>query len=228
MYQDWINQQKDYLTKLEDWQIRYLKQYTDDGHKLLRDVTLEFVKPFDWDDFRVKIGKGHMYYYYEIFYNLSYLLRDRQVIAPRQIGRNFSVENLIKHYQYFKNEDYKKVIMRIKKIITNIIKRAPPAIEDMILYRGTEDAYFIVEGTNEYSSPNIISTSLSRRIATEFINKSSGCCLKIISVPKGTSALYLEPITVLEREEEVILLPNTKFTKQSDEDGKIYYMDITD
>ena len=54
------------------------------------DVTLEFVKPFDWDDFRVKLGKGHMYYYYEIFYNLSYLLRDliRQVIAPRQIGRN--------------------------------------------------------------------------------------------------------------------------------------------
>ena len=81
--------------------------------------------------------------------------------------------------------------MRIKKIITNIIKRAllsllyfkiiyfyskiglinKKLIEDMILYRGIcktfdwdEDAYFIVEGTNEYSSPNIISTSLSRQI----------------------------------------------------------------
>ena len=227
MYEDWIKLQKNYLNNLESWEISYLKQYTDDGHQLLRDITLEFIKPFDWEWFREKLGRGEMYYYEDIFYNLSYLLRSNRIRAPKHLNKDFSVNNLKKWYKTFTNDDYKKAIMRIKSIIVNIIKRAPVTTQDMLLYRGTEDAYFVIQGTNEYSSPNIISTSLNKTIAMTFTKKETGCCLKIITVPEGTSALYLEPITEVEGEEEVLLIPDTKFIRQRDDDGKIYYMDIS-
>ena len=228
MYEDWIKLQKDYLNNLESWEISYLKQYTDGGHSLLRDVTLEFVTPFNWERFREKIARGEMNYYDDIFFNLSYLLRSHRIRPPKFLNKNFSVDNLKKWPSVFSNEDYKKAIMRIKSIIVNIIRRAPVTTQDMLLYRGTEDAYFVIQGTNEYSSPNIVSTSLSKRIALTFTKKETGCCLKIITVPEGTSALYIEPISEVEGEEEVLLLPDTKFIRQRDDDGKIYYMDISE
>jgi hypothetical protein len=223
---EWKLKQKKYIDDLEEFQIDLLKHYINFGNELL---TSYITNRLVWKDFYNKLEKGEMYFYNHILYNLNYFIKTKIIKIPNEIKDEFTLKKLKNFVIYFSKDDYKKIIDKIIKDIDRIIKNAPVNNEQMTLYRGTRDPYFIVPGTNEYVSNTIVSTSLNINQARQFIDETTECCLKIISVPLYTPMLYIDSIAEEEDlggEEEVLLQSNTRFIKEYEEFGKVYHMKI--
>jgi hypothetical protein len=226
MSTDWKLKQKNYIDDLEDFQIDLLQHYINFGNELL---TSYITNKLVWKDFYIKLDKGEMYFYNHILYNLNYFIKSKIIKIPSEIKDEFSLKNLKKFVNYFSKDDYGKIIDKIIKDIDRIIKNAPVNDQQMILYRGTRDPYFIVPGTNEYISKTIVSTTLNINQARQFMDETTECCLKIISVPPNIHMLYIDSLAEEEDlggEEEVLLQSNTHFIKEYEDFGKVYHMKI--
>ena len=204
---NWIESQKRYIESLNEHQKNTITDFTDDGHELLKEVVLNTI---DWDKFYSSIKDGRVHFYELIIYKIHRLFR--------QQGSHTTIEIIKSSTDSIPKNVYITVIKKIQDDINYIINKAPRTTEEMTLYRGTLDPYF-TNKKGEWVSPITVSTSLSEEIAREFMDKVKKCCLKIIKIPKGTRMLYVEPVTVIEEEQEVLLPSGSKFKVKELERG---------
>ncbi len=196
----WIETQQIYINSLNEYQKSTITDFTDDGHELLKEVILGTI---DWDKFYVSIKDGRVHFYELIIYKIHRLFK--------QQGVETSIETIKSTTDSIPKNVYSTVIRKIQDDINYIINKAPKTKEKMTLYRGTLDPYF-KNNKGEWISPIVVSTSLREELAREFMDKVKRCCLKIINIPKGTRMLYVEPLTVIEEEQEVLLPSGSKFS----------------
>ncbi len=217
--QSWINSQNKYIEELSEEERYLLIQYSDDGNIVLKNNVLNRI---DWDDFYERMKFKSMYFYetiitklseyitinyYSLNNRLKYLI-EKDDILSQELS---TIREFIKMYtDMFSIEVYNQILYEIQRDINSIIENSPPLSANLTVYRGTEDPYFINE-KDEYVSPTIVSTSLHKSVAAEFINKTSGCCLKRITLKKGITCLYIESITAVEGENEILLPSGVKF-----------------
>ena len=227
---EWKNNQTTYIISLNKYEKQMIKDYTDDGHTLLRNIVIQGDQ-FDWETFYKSIGKGQVHFYELIMYKVLRILRQNSRLIPRQIktemgwNQPLDIETLKHKSVWIPAKMYKEAIGKIQKDINRLILNSPPLLEDMTVYRGTIDPYF--KKDDKYISPVIVSTSLRETIALTFTG--TDCCLKKIHVPKGCHVLYIEPLTVIEQEEEVLLPEHTSFVIEKEyikNDKRVFEMKV--
>jgi hypothetical protein len=89
-----------------------------------------------------------------------------------------------------------------------------------ILYRGVKDKYYYTDPLNKtFQTNTFISTSFNPEAAFEFADKK--CCFKKIITGPGTRGLFIEAISQIPGEREILLNVGTKFNIIDDKD-KLY------
>jgi hypothetical protein len=125
---------------------------------------------------------------------------------------------LIKNLNKFNIEFYSFITEFYINDLNKIINNSPKFPEDCILYRGVKDKYYKSEDSDEYYNLSFMSTSYDKEVAYSFTNKEdpgsskdTECCIKKIMVPKGARGIFMECITVIPSESEILLATNNKF-----------------
>jgi hypothetical protein len=92
-----------------------------------------------------------------------------------------------------------------------------------ILYRGVKDKYYYSDHSKTtFQTNTFMSTSFNAESAFEFADKK--CCFKKIIAGPGTKGLFIEAITQMGGENEILLNVGTKFNIIEDKDKN--YVDI--
>jgi hypothetical protein len=92
-----------------------------------------------------------------------------------------------------------------------------------ILYRGVKDKYYYSDPSKKtFQTNTFISTSFNPEAAFEFADKK--CCFKKIIAGPGTKGLFMEVLTQIPGEREILLIFGTKFNIIEDKDKN--YVDI--
>jgi hypothetical protein len=122
---------------------------------------------------------------------------------------------------------YVKCIKSYADDLSRIINNSPPIKNTTIVYRGVKDKYYIDNAVNDtFKSSTFISTSYSPEKAMNFTYgmdiHNSECCFKKIILGPGTKALFMEAITAVDGEFELLLNKDTEFAIIEDKDEEYF------
>lgn len=162
---------------------------------------------------------GKLQIYIELINNQykSLLLSDRYIL-------------LVSLWNYMHSDIYKIVIMKFYEDLTRIIEGSPPLTKDIKVYRGVRDDYYL-RGSKDgiYKNIGFISTSLDVEKAQLFQNsdnnkdRKEACCIKVITLLKGTKAILIMPISTYGDEKEVLLNHGSVYSIKTPKILKTFY-----
>ena len=110
-----------------------------------------------------------------------------------------TIAQLRKQYLDITLPQWRRVLTEYVKDVERIFKESPPLPEPLTVYRGLRQR-------PKPSRKGLVSTSLSKKIANTFINRTKKCCLQTIEVPKGAHVLPLFAISMFNVVEIEMLL----------------------
>jgi ADP-ribosyltransferase exoenzyme len=93
--------------------------------------------------------------------------------------------------------------------LTTLFSKAPPLGKDISVFRGTKTFYYKSEGSNYFVNNDFVSTSLSPEKAINFTE--GDCCFTQFDLKADIKAFFLEPVTQVQDEIEILLPPGHKF-----------------
>ncbi len=181
-------------------------------------------------------------YYLPIFFQLIEIIKDGK--SPRikrlidtapitllDIKSNINYSDLtstylyiLKKLEYFTDELYGECIKMLSEDLKRILNNAPAMKKTSILYRGVKDKYYYTDPLNKtFQTNTFISTSFNPEAAFEFADKK--CCFKKIIAGPGTRGLFIEAITQIPGEREILLNVGTKFNILDDKDKSYLKID---
>jgi hypothetical protein len=181
-------------------------------------------------------------YYFPIFFQLIEIIKDGK--SPRikrlidtapitliDIKSNINYSDLtstylyiLKKLEYFTDELYGECIKMLSEDLKRILNNAPAIKKTSILYRGVKDKYYYTDPLNKtFQTNTFISTSFNPEAAFEFADKK--CCFKKIIAGPGTRGLFIEAITQIPGEREILLNVGTKFNIIDDKDKAYFAVD---
>jgi hypothetical protein len=117
---------------------------------------------------------------------------------------------LIKNLNYFKDNFIAAATKIFIDDLQRIIENSPSTINEMILYRGVKDKYFMQDDSQIFINKTFMSTTYDVNTSFEKFAGDS-CCVKKIIVKPGTKCLFMESLTQVSYENEVLLGLNNKF-----------------
>lgn len=123
------------------------------------------------------------------------------------------------------------LINAYRKELSKIIKHSPQLGYDMVVFRGVKEESYHAPGTIAYVSNSFLSTSVNPRIARNFGNTpiyGTGFTQFVyeITIPAEIPCLYLEGITAIKGEAEVLLPHNLKIQAKYESNLKHYSFNI--
>lgn len=119
----------------------------------------------------------------------------------------------------FSKDFWIDVVKMFCQDLDRIIKNSPVVEKEMILYRGAKDKYY-KNSSNIYVNNTFMSTSFDYNIPFQFV--AGGCCLKKIILKPGSNCLFMESLTQMPGENEILLGLNNKFKIVEDEVKSFY------
>jgi|694.fasta_scaffold38874_3 hypothetical protein len=94
--------------------------------------------------------------------------------------------------------------------LKKIFDKAPALDEDMVVFRGVSTMYYKKDNSDKFYNNTFMSTSLNPNTALDFSAKE--CCLKKITLKRGfNKIIFIEPITQIRGEYELLIPPDTEF-----------------
>lgn len=110
-------------------------------------------------------------------------------------------------------------LARKVKVFDGIFKRQPKSFKSSTVYRGMEaieNRWKRLKRGDELllTQKGMISTTFNRSVALDFLEEDKGdrkSCLLILSLPRGTTGIYLGASSVWDAEDELLLPPGTVF-----------------
>jgi hypothetical protein len=186
-----------------------------------------------------KKGKSnYKNHYFPIFFQLIKIIKDdispdiERLIDPAPISLfdiKLVIEKsdltatylyIIQNLEYFTDELYGECIKMAASDLERILNNAPAMTKTSILYRGVKDKYYYSDPSRKtFQTNTFMSTSFNPEGAIEFADKK--CCFKKIIAGPGTRGLFIEAITQMSGENEILLNVGTKFNIIDDKD-KLY------
>jgi len=224
---------------MEDWkakQARYLnsspritaivRAYTYRGDRLANSYLRgTLTKPYDMlnalrDDSVIPFA-------YQIYDNYDYLKRQGLTMPPREtLMEDRTINDAAIKALYIANFDYFLRLHNIHKLmkdycrdLLDIIKRAPRAPMDMLVYRGVENELHLKTGTIDYVNNSFQSTSINPYSAVDFTKHLFDTPIRFsiyeMKLPYGAPCLFIDPVSRY-KEHEILLPYNIRFTHSVD------------
>ena len=179
---------------------------------------------------RVTFDEVNIPYAYQIYDNYEWLVSKRLTMPPKDtlleadgspnqtVIRALLEENkvLVKQPRIFG-----VLIQGFCKELKKIIYDAPRFSEDVYVYRGIHNEDHLIPRTLEYVNRSFQSTTLNPYVAVRaftkpFLGTPYKCCLYEVRIPAGTPVLYMETVTKIEKEFEVLLPYNMRYVQMPD------------
>jgi hypothetical protein len=204
-----LQQQDDFIKSLSVRELYNLKHYTYQGDKII----VEFInKTFSIDFLKIDYNNSTLLY----FQFLDYFSHN-PIFNGKDVNINDSQEFLKfinSNYKTFSIDIYNQVISAYIHELNEIFKKAPKTKEVMYVYRGVKDNYISKEVSKNktrgfFVSNRFTSTSLFLKSAIGFIGQDS--VLYEIKIEKGLPVIFLNGITFITEEFEILLPINSTF-----------------
>ena len=160
---------------------------------------------------------------YQIYDNYDNLVKNGLTLPDRatlleddgRINEPVMYKLFVDNFDYFLKVHNLNMLMKdyCKELYT-IIVNAPRAPRDILVYRGRKSEQSLPPGLIRFKSDSFISTSMSLDVAMKFTEGYAKyhCCLYEITIRKGTPCLYINELSKVYNEFEVLLPYNVVFT----------------
>ncbi len=150
----------------------------------------------------------------DIIFELRNVIFDNIPLNELRDGKSKNIEELYvfitSRLRKFSPSFYKDAVKLYVEDINRIIKNSPPTKKEMVVFRGAKDKYFYSDKSNtKFINTTFMSTSFNLNKAFDFVK--GECCLKKIILKKGTRCMFMESITQVENELEILLGLNNEF-----------------
>lgn len=93
--------------------------------------------------------------------------------------------------------------------LDRIIKNSPPIEKKMIVFRGAKDKYWKKENSDLYHNNTFMSTSFNMKVPFDFAE--GECCYKKIILNPGMRVLFIDPLSQISEENEILIGLNNSF-----------------
>jgi len=241
---DWVYSCIDYMKNLSIEDKYTILGYTYNGDEFVNLFLIQNLPKLKSkiDEIKKKGKDKYKNFYFPLFFQLIKIIKDG--LAPRykrlidtspitllDLKNNINNNNLtdtylyiIKNLEYFTDEFYGVCIKLFANDLKRILDNAPAMTKTSILYRGVKDKYYYSDPSKTtFQTNTFMSTSFNAESAFEFAEKN--CCFKkIIAVP-GTKGIFMEAITQMGGENEILLNVGTKFNIIDDKDKNFFDID---
>ena len=136
----------------------------------------------------------------------------------------YQLAKRLNNYDYSAMEFYLKKVKRddkfvelikecVEEYIEELIKifdKAPALDTEMVVFRGVSTMYYKKDNSDIFYNNTFMSTSLNPNTALEFSDRD--CCMKkIVLKPGFNRIIFMEPITQVTGEYELLICPDTEF-----------------
>ena len=226
--QSWIASQIAYLAS-EPRIFSIVRAYTFRGDKLANSYLRgDLDKPYDI--LNIIRGDSVVPFAYQIYDNYDFLVKQGLTMPAKDTlmrEDGVTIHNANIKELYLANFDYFLRLPNLHKLIKDycrdllhIIQRAPPAPDDMFVYRGIKDENHLVPGTLEYVNTSFQSTTLNpytaANFAASYFDTPIKYCVYEMRLPFGAQCLYTGPASHFGNESEVLLPYNLRYAHSYD------------
>ncbi len=239
---DWVYSCINYMKKLSIEDKYTILGYTYNGDELVNLLLINNMPKLNSkiNEIKKKGKDKYKNFYFPLFFQLIKIIKEGKAPSTKRlidtspitlldvksnITNNLTdtYNYIIKHLEYFTHEFYVICIKLFANELQRILHYAPKMTKTSILYRGVKDKYYYSDPSKkDFQTNTFMSTSFNAESAFEFADKK--CCFKKIIAGPGTKGLFIEAITQMGGENEILLNVGTKFNIIADKDKN--YIDI--
>jgi hypothetical protein len=217
-YEKWIEEQNEFIRSLSPEEIYTLRCHTHDGdiivnyfirnnfvidkhidsvgNEIHRKSTLIVEKT------QFKSNRDYILFYYQI---KEYLYKKNAELSK---SSRIELEEYIKaKYNTF---DWSKILLLYIRDVNNIFKKCPSVKKTLVIYRGSNDDYYLKNSTRGvHITKTLSSHTLNPKVAIGYANIK--CCIMRVKLSAGCKAILIDNISGYEHEDEILLPFNTKY-----------------
>lgn len=217
-YESWIEEQNRFIKSLTPEEIYTLRCHTHDGDIIVNYfIRNNFIIDKDIDSVgyenerkstlivektQFNSNRDYILFYYQI---KEYLFNTKKEIT--KLSRIDFEKYIIANYNNF---EWNKILLLYIRDIKNIFKKCPVVKKPIVIYRGSNDDYFLKNSSRgKYIAKTLTSNTLNPKVAIGY--SGIDCCTMRVKLSKGCSAILIDNISAYEGEDEILLPFNTKY-----------------
>jgi len=203
-----------------------LRSYTYRGDEIVNAYLRKSTKNYRMILQNIRISGKEIPFSYIIYDNYDFLKKAGLIMPEKDTlisSDKINIEPLViiklfnDNFKFFVQPHIlNKLMADYSKELYNIIVNAPRIPYDITVYRGRKSEQSLPPGIVRFKEKSFISTSLNIRSVFKFMELHTKyiCCLYKINIKKGTPCLYVNDVSKVENEFEVLLPYNIVFSHQ--------------
>jgi len=217
-YAEWIEEQNKFIRAMSPEEIYTLRCHTHDGDiianyfirngfvidKHIDDVGYEIQRKSTLivEKAQFKSNRDYILFYYQI---KEYLYKKNAELSKLT---RIELEEYIKgEYNTF---DWGKILLLYIRDINNIFEKCPSVKKTLVIYRGSNDDYYLKNSTRGvHITKTLSSHTLNPKVAIGYADIK--CCIMRVKLSAGCKAILIDNISGYEEEDEILLPFNTKY-----------------
>ena len=217
-YAEWIEEQNKFIRAMSPEEIYTLRCHTHDGDiianyfirnglvidKHIDDVGYEIQRKSTLivEKAQFKSNRDYILFYYQI---KEYLYKKNAELS--KLSRIELEEYIKDEYNTF---DWGKILLLYIRDINNIFEKCPSVKKTLVIYRGSNDDYYLKNSTRGvHITKTLSSHTLNPKVAIGYANIQ--CCIMRVKLSAGCKAILIDNISGYEEEDEILLPFNTKY-----------------
>ena len=217
-YAEWIEEQNKFIRAMSPEEIYTLRCHTHDGDiianyfirnsfiidKHIDDVGYEIQRKSTLivEKTQFKSNRDYILFYYQI---KEYLYKKNAELS--KLSRIELEEYIKDEYNTF---DWGKILLLYIRDINNIFEKCPSVKKTLVIYRGSNDDYYLKNSTRGvHITKTLSSHTLNPKVAIGYANIQ--CCIMRVKLSAGCKAILIDNISGYEEEDEILLPFNTKY-----------------
>ena len=217
-YKAWIEEQNKFIKSLTSEEIYTLRCHTHDGDIIVNYfIRNNFIIDKDIDRVgyenerkstlivekkQFNSNRDYILFYYQI---KEYLYNTKK--ETTKLSRIDFEKYIIANYKDF---EWNKILLLYIRDINNIFKKCPVVKKPIVIYRGSNDDYFLKNSVRgKYIAKTLTSNTLNPKVAIGY--SGIDCCIMRVKLSKGCSAILIDNVSAYEGEDEILLPFNTKY-----------------
>jgi len=110
---------------------------------------------------------------------------------------------------------WRKVFDKYAEDLERVILSSPPLRKELRVYRGSSSHYYSNRKSDVFKNYTFTSTAFYSPVVDKFAQSYFGCCITEFILKRGARCVWLDPISSVEGEMEILLPPHQSFVIES-------------